>query len=493
MLDVSLDVHDGFQTQFTHLMETVLQSAVRETTKLYESTLRCLKSELVQLRLDNANWKRDKARLVDRGCSPVRDLTQHLHTEEIQSETIGDLGASDDEKGLLASLTIIKQEVFLSKPPFKRWNEAPTRKPKLTHASQFKEPSPSPPHSLKTRGLEHKAIPSGHVPVTPTTSSQIRDRPQVFSSKKIQKHPVAANQSFQFSSVNPTGPSKAVLPSYPSTMVLLSSPQLPANSIPRPSPQTSFSRSLQPPRPNQFSSSDQFPPDDVPCLPASTDYLIPFEGAQKQEDMHQFHAQRGQPMLTQNKLQAAALRQVPAPQASVSVVKNFAGENCKVETRRNDEILVDVSAPTLRSRLRRPRTVCAEPKPTDQTSLSQKELNKKASSSNSRRGSQVRVNLSAHVCALSEVNPFSCTLCGKSFKQRLSLKMHVKRHSGVKQYKCPHCEKSFMDAGNFKRHKRIHTGERPFECRQCGKRFIQSGHLKKHTSTQHVATKKGRI
>lgn len=57
MPDASPEDYDGFQTQFTHIMETILQTAVREATKLYEGTLHRLKAELVQLRQENVNTK----------------------------------------------------------------------------------------------------------------------------------------------------------------------------------------------------------------------------------------------------------------------------------------------------------------------------------------------------------------------------------------------------------------------------------------------------
>ncbi len=57
MPEASADDDDGFQTQFTHIMETILQTAVREATKLYDGTLQRLKAELVQLRQEKVNTK----------------------------------------------------------------------------------------------------------------------------------------------------------------------------------------------------------------------------------------------------------------------------------------------------------------------------------------------------------------------------------------------------------------------------------------------------
>lgn len=57
MSDASADDYDGFQAQFTNIMETILQTAVREATKLYDGTLQRLKAELVQLRQENVITK----------------------------------------------------------------------------------------------------------------------------------------------------------------------------------------------------------------------------------------------------------------------------------------------------------------------------------------------------------------------------------------------------------------------------------------------------
>lgn len=52
----TVSVHyDGFQAQFRAVMETILQAAVWEATKLFEVSLQHLKAELVQLRQENVN------------------------------------------------------------------------------------------------------------------------------------------------------------------------------------------------------------------------------------------------------------------------------------------------------------------------------------------------------------------------------------------------------------------------------------------------------
>uniref|UniRef100_A0A8C1WVV9 Uncharacterized LOC109055596 n=3 Tax=Cyprinus carpio TaxID=7962 RepID=A0A8C1WVV9_CYPCA len=139
MSDASADDYDGFQAQFTNIMETILQTAVREATKLYDGTLQRLKAELVQLRQENVitktgdsssqNTKRlseagrtgnvskhrdigvqcEKPTFVDRGCSPLQFIGQRLNVGDITSDKLIDLCASEDGNRQLA-LLLVKQE-----------------------------------------------------------------------------------------------------------------------------------------------------------------------------------------------------------------------------------------------------------------------------------------------------------------------------------------------------------------------------------------------
>ncbi|XP_055060801.2 uncharacterized protein [Misgurnus anguillicaudatus] len=135
---VSVEDYGGFQTQFTSIMETILQTAVREATKLFQLSLQHLKAELVQLRQENGklttaqlsmgvksritavgNKKSyniskfrdvgvqcEKPVLVDQGCSPHECLG---HVGDITSDKLASLCASEDGRRQLA-LLLIKQE-----------------------------------------------------------------------------------------------------------------------------------------------------------------------------------------------------------------------------------------------------------------------------------------------------------------------------------------------------------------------------------------------
>lgn len=86
----------------------------------------------------------------------------------------------------------------------------------------------------------------------------------------------------------------------------------------------------------------------------------------------------------------------------------------------------------------------------------------------------------------SEVRPYSCTDCEKSFLYKENLIKHYRTHTGEKTCTCTFCHKSFSRKDNLKRHMRMHTGEKPYRCTECGKSFTWKEslnlHQRKHTA-----------
>ncbi|KAM3848385.1 zinc finger protein 202-like isoform 3-T4 [Vipera latastei] len=79
-----------------------------------------------------------------------------------------------------------------------------------------------------------------------------------------------------------------------------------------------------------------------------------------------------------------------------------------------------------------------------------------------------------------DVKPYQCFICGKSFRRRGYLTNHKKIHTGEKPYKCMECGRNFRGKHNLISHKRIHTGEKPYKCTECGETFSHSSYLTNH-------------
>ena len=46
-------------------------------------------------------------------------------------------------------------------------------------------------------------------------------------------------------------------------------------------------------------------------------------------------------------------------------------------------------------------------------------------------------------------------------------------HTDDKPYSCSQCGRAFKELSTLQNHERIHSGERPFACETCGKSFRQ--------------------
>ena len=61
------------------------------------------------------------------------------------------------------------------------------------------------------------------------------------------------------------------------------------------------------------------------------------------------------------------------------------------------------------------------------------------------------------------------------------MKTHEKKHSNIKPFKCEHCSKSFTEKGHLKCHfNEVHLKLKKFKCEQCGRGFGRKSSLKTH-------------
>ena len=84
-----------------------------------------------------------------------------------------------------------------------------------------------------------------------------------------------------------------------------------------------------------------------------------------------------------------------------------------------------------------------------------------------------------------------CESCEKTFKSRQSLKLHERKHDPsyveVRNEECEICHKKFRTPRELTSHSIIHTELKPFKCAACDRSFNNCGSLSRHRSSQHGA------
>ena len=85
---------------------------------------------------------------------------------------------------------------------------------------------------------------------------------------------------------------------------------------------------------------------------------------------------------------------------------------------------------------------------------------------------------------------FSCSFCGKNFRQKPHLKIHIKViHEGIREFKCSFCEKHFAEKGKQIKHEKIHKDrQQRHPCKICDKSFLAVRSMKKHITEVHISS-----
>merc|ERR1739838_21334 len=95
--------------------------------------------------------------------------------------------------------------------------------------------------------------------------------------------------------------------------------------------------------------------------------------------------------------------------------------------------------------------------------------------------------LRTHMRFHTDVKSYNCALCDKSYRYRSCLAEHITSiHSQVSQHVCKKCNKSFSTKSCLKIHMKIHTNIKPFKCALCVKAFTQSNELEQHNVRNHT-------
>lgn len=92
----------------------------------------------------------------------------------------------------------------------------------------------------------------------------------------------------------------------------------------------------------------------------------------------------------------------------------------------------------------------------------------------------------SHEYRHSNVRPFKCMLCEKSFKLGCDLRIHMNCHNDVRKYACEICNKTFRMHSHLANHRETHATENTLECEECGLMFKTTVTLKSHIRQIHT-------
>ncbi|EDW50965.1 transcription factor Ouib [Drosophila sechellia] len=90
-------------------------------------------------------------------------------------------------------------------------------------------------------------------------------------------------------------------------------------------------------------------------------------------------------------------------------------------------------------------------------------------------------NFKLHLLRHTGVKRFACDQCSQQFYTATLLRRHQELHAGNALFQCRYCEATYSNASGRIQHERMrHTNVKPFKCKKCNKSFAMSGKLRTH-------------
>lgn len=96
--------------------------------------------------------------------------------------------------------------------------------------------------------------------------------------------------------------------------------------------------------------------------------------------------------------------------------------------------------------------------------------------------------LKYHLMSHSNLRPYSCDLCSKSFKHRYEVNVHKRTHSKP-TFQCEICSKMFIHKSHLNVHRKKHLNKFVAFCNECNKGFVSEFDYKRHVNVRHCEPK----
>ncbi|KAH1002781.1 hypothetical protein HUJ04_008837 [Dendroctonus ponderosae] len=95
-------------------------------------------------------------------------------------------------------------------------------------------------------------------------------------------------------------------------------------------------------------------------------------------------------------------------------------------------------------------------------------------------------SLKCHIKTVHEkIKPFICNICGHKSSRKAMLELHMRQHTASKPFKCDYCNYRTGDHNCLRKHVMKHVGAVGYQCPYCTYTCIQAGSLKGHFRAKH--------